>query len=269
MDSYASPYPVVANTVCSRTDEPFSFDEAYFADVVATQPDQPLTTFLDCDSMIEPDTSAEFRTSVSSVPKDQAGVSSTNMASRNLDRRSFPIFTDTFFNQPNEFDILFDPCPTTFNQRSLSIHSSTRPRQDSPTPSLCGDGPQYLHSSTSTSTTSATLPTKQIPAHPERKSSRPRLPLRRSSSSTASSKCQRIPHNQVERKYRDGLNSQLERLRRAVPTLLQGDGQPRSSKAMVLVRAIEYIRKIEREGGELAEENERLRARGGRGIRKK
>src|SRR3712207_8387256 len=42
----------------------------------------------------------------------------------------------------------------------------------------------------------------------------------------------RLPHNQVERKYREGLNAELERLRRAVPTLPQSDeagamGQPK------------------------------------------
>jgi hypothetical protein len=75
----------------------------------------------------------------------------------------------------------------------------------------------------------------------------------------------RLPHNQVERKYREGLNSELERLRRAVPMLRgSGDateaiGQPKPSKAMVLSSAIDYIHRIETERDALLEENERLR----------
>jgi hypothetical protein len=59
-------------------------------------------------------------------------------------------------------------------------------------------------------------------------------------------------HNDVERKYREGLDAELERLRCAVPTLPQFQdgttlGQTRPSKAMVLTGAIDYIQKVERE----------------------
>ncbi|KAH7078889.1 hypothetical protein BKA63DRAFT_591711 [Paraphoma chrysanthemicola] len=72
-----------------------------------------------------------------------------------------------------------------------------------------------------------------------------------------------VPHKQVERKYREGLNSEMERLRRAVPTLLQsaescGIGTAKPSKGMVLAAAIAYILKIERERDEAVEEVERL-----------
>jgi hypothetical protein len=72
-----------------------------------------------------------------------------------------------------------------------------------------------------------------------------------------------MPHVQVERKYREGLNSDLERLRRAVPTLLQSGegavmGQPKPSKAMVLSCAVAYIAKIEHERDGLREGNEQL-----------
>jgi hypothetical protein len=82
--------------------------------------------------------------------------------------------------------------------------------------------------------------------------------------SSKSQRTSRIPHNQVERKYRQGLNSELERLRRAVPTLPQCSreravGQPQLSKAMVLVGAIEHIKTIERERDALIVENKRLR----------
>ncbi|EAT86842.1 hypothetical protein HBI56_132070 [Parastagonospora nodorum] len=61
-----------------------------------------------------------------------------------------------------------------------------------------------------------------------------------------------LPHKQVERKYREGLNMSFERLRRAVPTLprsVNSDvmGSAKPSKGMVLAAAIEYIGKVERE----------------------
>ncbi|OAK93738.1 hypothetical protein IQ06DRAFT_353988 [Phaeosphaeriaceae sp. SRC1lsM3a] len=53
----------------------------------------------------------------------------------------------------------------------------------------------------------------------------------------------RLPHKQIERKYRDGLNLEIERLRKAVPTLLQSTdsgltGVAKSSKGVVLAAAI-------------------------------
>ncbi|OCK85575.1 hypothetical protein K432DRAFT_421715 [Lepidopterella palustris CBS 459.81] len=88
----------------------------------------------------------------------------------------------------------------------------------------------------------------------------------------------RLPHNQVERKYREGLNSELERLRRAIPTLPQHDsteetGRPKPTKVMVLAGAIDYIKSMEDELDSLSNENERLhglrpgRRRGGAGTK--
>ncbi|OAL42589.1 hypothetical protein IQ07DRAFT_340106 [Pyrenochaeta sp. DS3sAY3a] len=73
----------------------------------------------------------------------------------------------------------------------------------------------------------------------------------------------RTPHGQIERKYRDGLNSELERLRKAVPTLPQsseGDsfGYRKVKKATVLTAAIDYIKRIENERNALQEENQRI-----------
>jgi hypothetical protein len=72
-----------------------------------------------------------------------------------------------------------------------------------------------------------------------------------------------LPHKQVERKYREGLNLEFERLRRAVPTLPQSVdanvmGAAKPSKGMVLGAAIEYIKKIERERDAAFDEVERL-----------
>ncbi|KAF5852423.1 hypothetical protein GGP41_007855 [Bipolaris sorokiniana] len=96
-------------------------------------------------------------------------------------------------------------------------------------------------------------------------------PIARSASgaSTEGQHTTRIPHNMVERKYRDGLNAQLERLRRAVPALLQsddGDGtsQPRPSKSMVIAAAINYIETVTLERDMLQAENNKIGSSKGR-----
>jgi len=83
----------------------------------------------------------------------------------------------------------------------------------------------------------------------------------------------RLPHNQVERKYRESLNTQLESLRRVVPALQQDsracDGADiedlptpsKPSKAVILASATAYIKQQEKDKKSLADENQLLRAR--------
>ncbi|KAF2471028.1 uncharacterized protein BDR25DRAFT_354940 [Lindgomyces ingoldianus] len=83
----------------------------------------------------------------------------------------------------------------------------------------------------------------------------------------------RLPHNQVERKYRESLNTQLDSLRRVVPALQQSqracDGADiedlptpsKPSKAVVLASATAYIKQMEKDKKSLAEENQLLRTR--------
>ncbi|KAH0168077.1 hypothetical protein KCU67_g3627, partial [Aureobasidium melanogenum] len=69
----------------------------------------------------------------------------------------------------------------------------------------------------------------------------------------------RIPHTAVERRYRENLNSQLEKLRYAVPHVQAAQRRRASdindpmkpSKCEVLVGALEYIKKLESENKEL------------------
>ena len=63
----------------------------------------------------------------------------------------------------------------------------------------------------------------------------------------------RLPHNQVERKYREGLNAEMERLRAAIPTLPQDAtlGAPKPSKATVLQCAVDEINKVREEKAKL------------------
>lgn len=83
----------------------------------------------------------------------------------------------------------------------------------------------------------------------------------------------RLPHNQVERKYRESLNTQLESLRRVVPSLQQNqrgyDGADiedlpapsKPSKAVILASATAHIKNIEKEKKALHDENQLLKAR--------
>jgi hypothetical protein len=83
----------------------------------------------------------------------------------------------------------------------------------------------------------------------------------------------RLPHNQVERKYRESLNTQLESLRRVVPSLQQDarvcDGADiedlptpsKPSKAVILASATAHIKQQEKDKKALADENALLRAR--------
>jgi hypothetical protein len=98
---------------------------------------------------------------------------------------------------------------------------------------------------------------------PKRKRGRPKL-NRQESSSSSKKVSQRVPHNQVERKYRETLNAEMERLRVNIPTLPQHDGSslagpPRPSKATVLSAAVDYIKQLEAETERLAEQNEDLK----------
>jgi hypothetical protein len=83
----------------------------------------------------------------------------------------------------------------------------------------------------------------------------------------------RLPHNQVERKYRESLNTQLDSLRRVVPSLQQNgracDGADiedlpapsKPSKAVILASATAHIKQQEKDKKSLAEENALLRSR--------
>jgi hypothetical protein len=81
----------------------------------------------------------------------------------------------------------------------------------------------------------------------------------------------RQPHNQVERKYRESLNTQLTTLSKVVPSLQQNgcDGADiedlptpsKPSKAVILASATAYIKQLEKERKALADENAILHAR--------
>jgi hypothetical protein len=112
---------------------------------------------------------------------------------------------------------------------------------------------------------------ESTPKRPLRKRGRPRLDHNDETGTSSASLAKqykqgrsRVPHNQVERKYREGLNSEIEKLRSVVPTLPQSNdsgviGQPKPSKAIVLAAAVDYIKSTERERDALREEIERIK----------
>jgi hypothetical protein len=167
----------------------------------------------------------------------------------------------------------------------FSFGTSLSPRsQHYRSPSISDENPQQLHPSNSQDQ-SGCPSLKREPSVEDatsntrlpsclRKRGRPRLSQTNNMTSTStvstdnssSTKSRRQPHNQVERKYRENLNAELERLRLAIPAVpLKSavDGgvvaQPKPSKAMVLAGAIEYIERLEMERNEYKAECERLR----------
>jgi hypothetical protein len=123
-------------------------------------------------------------------------------------------------------------------------------------------------------------------AKPKPKRGRPRLPRHEPHTCDTSqfpcthviddaSLSRRVPHNQVEQKYRNGLNAELERLREAVAVAPSrafahlSNSTAKPSKAMVLASAIDYIKSIKAERDQLADENQVLRGRNKRLRREK
>ncbi|KAH7117112.1 hypothetical protein B0J11DRAFT_109344 [Dendryphion nanum] len=283
-------FPIVANPDFSPTMDSFSypdetFGKAYHADSYTTSPDYTFDSFFDrpVSSIEQSRNFSQAQPAFNNTPTITEGSKWTNGVSTPYEN----------FNTQQGFS--FEP------MTSNTFESSTYARTNSPTPSLCGDAPvpafelqpqgtlatspslspQSLKRESPSFSPPPSPPAKRAApsvAAPPKKRGRPRLD-RALSASTASSvtssttpcaskarPTHRLPHNQVERKYREGLNSELERLRRAVPTLPQTEdgtamamGQPKPSKAMVLAAAIDYIKRIERERDAALQEVERLR----------
>lgn len=266
------------------TNEVFSYpdalDKAYLADSYTISPDHSLTSFFDCDSYLNrPLSSLEAPALSAFGPKNPAVSNATLPAATttraNLNSSYSPTFNPAPFSQLERF-----PSGFSFDAGSNAFESSVSPQsQHSRTPSLCGDGPQQFQAPSSPELSprptlkrepideGVELGGEPMAKRPQRKRGRPRLDGNNSDTASAFPKCyrtSRLPHNQIERKYREGLNSELERLRRAVPALPQSEeggvmGQPKPSKAMMLAGAIDYTKKVEKARDMCREENKRLR----------
>jgi hypothetical protein len=253
------------------------FDNPYLSEPA---PDYSLNTFFDSDSFFDQalasvegvsDTTPKVQetfnptfpaTNIPPRNNDQPMMQTFNTHPSQLEQYPFGFAINTGQLQPNEPDS-FSPTSTTSQPSSLG--------GDAPQPLISPSlSPHMLKRESPSSPTSASE--SSTPKRPTRKRGRPKMDRNSTDSSqvmtspttTKYQRSKRLPHNQVERKYREGLNSELERLRRSVPILRQSDevgaiGQPKPSKAMILSSAIEYIQSIEKERDALIEENDRLR----------
>jgi hypothetical protein len=279
-----STYPQLAHDDYPLSQDIFSFQEpfqkAYINDTYPTSPEYNLAGLFDTDrSWDQSFTSREMMPSDSSS-KQQSFDSMMFPTTGTIATENQPGFEQSFFQAPfgqvDRYDTGYALDPASMNTSEPTSFSPIT--ESSRTPSLCDDALPQAHSPCVSphlikieSPFSPTSPEEQTtPKRALRKRGRPRLDrsdMEIHSPTSASSKSQRasrLPHNQVERKYREGLNSELERLRRAVPTLPHSEdggvmGQPKPSKAMVLSSAIDYIRSIEKERDALRVENERLK----------
>jgi hypothetical protein len=274
-----SNYSQVYNAEYSPTQDIFGyqdpFEKTYLTDAHAMSPNDSLSTFFDTESFFD-QSSIRLEKKPLNSPSDLQSFNPT-LPLTSIAPTRVEYDGQTTSGQVEDYASwsAFDPAPIDLAE-SASFSPTTQ--TSSRTPSLCGDAQQQPQSP-SASLRFMKYESPSVPASPEeqntpkrplRKRGRPRLDqLDTSSQSTepSSAKYQRsgrLPHNQVERKYREGLNSELERLRKAVPSLSQSDeanmiGQPKPSKGMILSSAIDYIKTIEREKLALREEVEQLK----------
>jgi len=191
---------------------------------------------------------------------------------------SYGSVIDTDINMSSTMFSNFNPisAPSQYNTSEsprFSVEAALSPQtpffQSCPTPdSDCSDSTSEPSSNKSGDTEEEE--TTKVP--PKRKVGRPRQQAPKSSDKPSPKVSQRIPHNRVERKYRDGLNSQLEHLRLNVPTLpvFNPDspiGPPKPGKMAVLAAAVDYIKSLEAETKRLTDENEELRCHDENGSR--
>ncbi|KAF2192950.1 hypothetical protein K469DRAFT_795206 [Zopfia rhizophila CBS 207.26] len=260
---------------------PDAFDRGYIADSYTIRPDYSLDDWVDIDFFDQTLNNVELPASL--APKNHAVFNATSpaaaSAATNSNMSQWPtVNPEPFGRLGNCNDAFTSDLPFGAINSDSFESSSSSPQGSSPTLPPCGDCPQQVpaspassHSSLKRESTDDGVEDEPALKRVQRKRGRPRINRSetdatnyQTGNSPKSRPSRRLPHNQVERKYREGLNSELERLRRAVPTLPQRDsgdltGSLRPSKTMVLASAIDYIKAIKAERDSLLEENEGLR----------
>ena len=251
---------------------PVAVDPSYFAEPETVSPTALVAGFFDCDPYFELPFS--FLEQGADPLADQAPpgtalppATDTRVA---YDPSRQPI-SPAFPNPPLLGQL--EPSVSSFSFGSSLSEENTRQGQ-----SLTSEHPSRRQSLKREPTDEEIAPPTQATPRP-RKRGRPRLSQTQNKTSTptsiddsSSTRSRRLPHHQVERKYRENLNTELERLRRAIPaappnaTEGRATEQAKLSKAMVLAGAIDYIERLERERDEYQAECERLRGlMGGKG----
>jgi len=178
--------------------------------------------------------------------------------------------TTEMYIQPQALDMYNSPSSTISSSRTRNI--STFSDVSSATTSLADEDDEDI----TPKQESICAPSPAAVAAAPRKRGRPRtvrIPEKNTYEYDMKSPkpSKRQPHNQVERKYREGLNTELEKLRLALPAtrweMSSGCGSGvKASKAVVLACAVAYIRDLEQERDLLRRENEMLKS--GKGMRR-
>ncbi|KAJ4365505.1 hypothetical protein N0V95_000440 [Ascochyta clinopodiicola] len=170
---------------------------------------------------------------------------------------------------PNINNLLAEPQEVTVEDGIVEIQPRRKKRSESETSKGGISGRQY---STNKTATELVAEAKQRMKTETSEDS----PVQESPPAAADDKPKnrrRLPHNQVERKYRESLNTQLDSLRRVVPSLQQNAGgcdgadiedlptPSKPSKAVILASATAHIKQQEKDKKALSDENALLRAR--------
>ncbi|GAB7360334.1 hypothetical protein MBLNU230_g8088t1 [Neophaeotheca triangularis] len=174
------------------------------------------------------------------------------------------------------FPILCRPAQSPMPNNSASSGPSSRPHHHSSSPKEPEAAQSEPHkpmqnsgANEPASTTSATAPTTTATSTTGRPAPSRAAPSRSRRDFAPSKPGQRVPHNLVERRYRDNLNAQIEELRSNLPSLRDAYScnndvedcvvPPRiPSKAVVISTASDYIKQLEAEQAQLLERNQAL-----------
>lgn len=272
-------YPLVTSMDSSPTIDaipyPDPLDSSYLVNTYTTLPDYNFPSVLDHGSLFDcsvPTTETYFAPTTMSYPVFNKGLQSSSTRATHSNLIASSTVEHTPFGHIRDVTEGFGA--TGLSNNAFSVGSASRDTLQPETSAATRLSSRSPKRELSSDVEEHNVEEPTAKRH-QRKRGRPRL----NRSSTASSdgsyqstpagkepQPHRVPHNQVERRYREGLNMELERLRRAVPALPQSDDSNSStamkpSKAMVLAAAIEYIKKTEWERDAAIEEIERLGGR--------
>lgn len=186
----------------------------------------------------------------------------THLRSIEQSRQPLPAFPHALTGPENQNGMLDDPLPQkpAGETTVFPAMDASRPEDAAsliaPALSLCSPGSDTYASSDCCSvelTGSPKLP-KRTPVRPPKSEGN-----RGIQGSPKVSK--RVPHHEVERKYRNGLNRQLERLRDAIPSAREANATGtygKLSKTVILTSAIDYIALLEQKLELMRREKEML-----------
>ncbi|CAN9400952.1 unnamed protein product [Alternaria alternata] len=155
---------------------------------------------------------------------------------------------------PSISNLLSDPQEVTIEDGVVEIQRRPKKRSES---DASANGFSTRHSRNDESTTSPTDDRQRMKSETTEDNSTKASPQDADDEKPKSRR--RLPHNQVERKYRESLNTQLDSLKRVVPSLQQNnracDGADiedlptpsKPSKAVILASATAYIKQMEKD----------------------